>query len=718
MSISFDEKTSRFFLGTKNSAYVIGIVHGKYPVHLYYGRKRREYPVYQRRLKSFQPYSIEEGGETFSYDATSTECPFFGSGDFRCTALKLKNADGNSVTEFFYDSYSITSGRRELTGLPCAEGECDTLELVMRDDAVTGCVLHLYYTVFEDMDVISRYAVLENRGDSPVVIQKFMSLSVDVPGREWDLITIHGAYAWEHMVSRTHLMYGNQSVFSRRGSSSQNFNPFAALCSRRADEEHGEVYAFNLVYSGNFLTEVEQSQMEESRVQIGLGSENFSWNLGVGESFETPEAIMTYTRHGIGQMSRNLHRFTRECIMPHHAAAARPSVLNSWEACFFDIDEKVLVDFAEKAAESGIDMLVMDDGWFGKRDNDQAGLGDWYANPGRFPDGLRSFVGQVKSKGVKFGIWIEPEMVNPDSDLYRAHPEWALAVPGRKTGLSRSQLVLDMSNPDVVEYLKRSFEATLGDVPFDYIKWDMNRHLSNVASSALGPEQQCEVAHRYVMGVYALLRWFRTRFPDIVIETCSGGGGRYDLGMMKYSDMIWTSDVTNPEWRTVMQYGAQLAYPAAVMSCHVSNPGDNEAEMAYRFGVAVQGMLGYELHILDISDKIRGMIPKQLEEYRQYEDLIRTGGLYRLLNPKNYGDNAAFYYVNDDASRILLSFVQVKGDVEKPASYRLRIAQADAEATYVDRLSGARFTGGELREGVSVSMRRDKFASRWYFVKE
>lgn len=718
MSIKFDEKSSRFILETKSSAYVIGIVHGKYPVHLYYGKKRRTYPEYRRQLKSFQPYSLENG-ETFAYDAASTECPFFGSGDFRCTALKLKNADGNSVTEFFYDSYRIFEGRRDLTsGLPFAEGECETLELIMRDDAVTGCVLHLYYTLFTDCDVISRYAVLENNGKNAVEIEKFMSLSVDLPGREWDLITLHGAYSWEHIMNRAPVVYGNQSVFSRRGSSSHNFNPFAALCSRRADEERGEVYAFNLVYSGNFLTEVEQSQMEESRVQIGIGSENFSWRLECGESFETPEAVMTYSAHGLGQMSRNFHRFTRECIMPHHGALPRPVVLNSWEACYFDIDEKVLIDFAEKAAQNGIDMLVMDDGWFGKRTGDHAGLGDWYANPDRFPNGLKPFVEQVKAKGVKFGIWIEPEMVNPDSDLYRAHPEWALGVPGRKTGLSRSQLVLDMSNPEVVDYLKRSFEATLGDVPFDYIKWDMNRHLSNVGSAALDACHQGEVAHRYVLGVYELLRWFRSRFPEIVIETCSGGGGRYDLGMMKFSDMIWTSDATNPEWRTVMQYGAELAYPPAVMSCHVSNPWGNEAEMAYRFGVAIQGMLGYELHILNIDDNIRSMIPKQIAEYKQYEDLVRTGDFYRLLSPKKYGDNVAFYYTDGDASRILLSFVQIKNEVENPACYKLKIARADASATYVDRLSGEHFSGQALRDGVEVSMRCDKFAARWYLVKE
>ena len=717
MSIRYNEEKRTFTLETAHTAYVIGIVHEKYPVHLYYGKKRREYPEYRAQLKSFQPYDPVEGG-VFSYDAAFVECPFFGSGDFRCTALRIKNSDGNSVTNFFFEGYRIIKGRVDIPGLPFAEGDCDTLELTLVDTEVTGCVLRLYYTVFADHDVITRYASVTNKGAKKVEIEKMMSLTVDLPGREWDLITIHGAYAWEHMVSRTPVMFGNQSVFSRRGASSHNFNPFAALCSRRATEERGEVYAFNLAYSGNFLTEVEQSHMEETRVQLGIGSENFSWELRRGETFFSPEAIMTYTSRGIGQMSRNFHRFVRECVMPKKAAAPRPVVLNSWEACYFDIDEDVLVKFAAEAKKCGIDMLVMDDGWFGKRVNDRAGLGDWWENPDRFPKGLKHFVERVKKEGVKFGIWIEPEMVNPDSDLYRAHPEWALAVPGRETGQSRNQLVLDMGNPLVIDYLKESFEKTLGDVPFDYIKWDSNRHLSNVASSALPSNRQGEAAHRHMLGVYELMAWFRTRFPDMVLETCSGGGGRYDLGMMKYGDLIWTSDVTNPECRTLMQYGASIAYPAATMSCHVSNPGADTKEMAFRFGVATQGMFGYEMHILNADSAVKAMIPAQIAEYREYEDLMREGELYRLINPKKNGDVSAFYYTNADAGRIVFSFIY--GGVADGAgkTYKLKISRADPEATYVDRLTGIEYDGAALRSGIEIKTGTEKFVDRRYFVKK
>ena len=718
MSIKFEKNGMRFRLRTKNTEYDLMILHGKYPVHLYYGKKVRGLdPQYFHRLHSFSPYKSEED-EELSLDEAFLECPFFGSGDFRSTALKIKNADGNSVTLFTYKKHRIFSGRREISGLPFARADEDakTLEITMTDDEVTGCTLKLYYTVFEDCDVISRYSVLENHGKAPVDIEKMMSLTCDIPGREWDMISLHGAHCWERNVCRLPVRMGSQSVFSRRGASSHQFNPFIAIADHKATEERGSVYGFNFVYSGNFLSEVEQGQEEYTRVQVGIGSENFGWRLEPGEVFEAPEAVMTYSASGIGQMSRNFHKFTRAHILPPDKTEHRPVVLNSWEAVFFDIDEKVLIDFARESRKYGIDMLVMDDGWFGKRVNDRAGLGDWFENRERFPDGLKAFAERVKAEGVGFGIWIEPEMVNPDSDLYRAHPEWTLRVPGRTSSLSRHQLVLDMSNRDVVEYLKTSFEKTFGGVPIDYIKWDMNRHLSEVGSDFLPPERQKEVPHRYMLGVYELLSWFRNRFPDIIIETCSGGGGRYDLGMMRYGEQIWTSDLTLPAARTVIQYGSTLAYPAATMSCHVSHPGDDPDEIDYRWAVAIHGMLGYEMNILTVDEAVKARIPHEIEQYREYEHLIKDGELYRLKNPPENGC-AAYYYTNGDSSEILLSFIQTEDSV-KNVSYRLKISRAERGAVYIDRRSGERFTGDELRAGIVYETAPKHFASVRYLVKE
>jgi len=717
MSIKFDRQKNQFIIRTKNTLYITELVSGKYPCHVYYGKKDRQEHKYGVGLHSFSPYVHEDDGRIVSLDEAFLETPYFGSGDFRATALRIKNKDGNSVTRFVYKKHKIFKGRKAITRLPYAEDDnVQTLELILEDN-VTECVLHLYFTVFEDYDVISRYAMLENKGDAKVEIEKFMSLSLDIPGREWDMISLHGAHCWERNTCRTPVRMGNQSVFSRRGASSHQFNPFIAVAAHKATEDTGAAYGFNFVYSGNFLSEVEQGQDEHTRIQVGIGSENFGWILEKGEVFETPEAVMTFSDKGIGQMSRNFHKFTRSCILPKDTEEHRPVVLNSWEACYFNIDENVLVDFAKESKKYGIDMLVMDDGWFGKRVNDSAGLGDWFENRDRFPDGLKAFAERVKAQGVKFGIWIEPEMVNPDSDLYRAHPEWSLRVPGRENSLSRRQLVLDMSNPEVVEYLKASFEKTFGDVPIDYIKWDMNRHLSEVGSDFLPPERQIEVPHRYMLGVYDLLRWFRERFPNLVIETCSGGGGRYDLGMMKYGNQIWTSDNTNPDMRTIIQYGSSMAYPASTMSCHVSHPGDSEKEMDYRWCVAVEGMLGYELNILHIDEKIKNMIPKQIAEYKSFEHLIKDGDFYRIVSPKCIPDFTSYYYVNEDNSEILLSFVQ-NGNMEKPKKAKLSVKRADKEAIYTDIRTGEEYTGEQLKKGIEIVSQSEKFARVWYFKKK
>lgn len=717
MAIKFNKETKKFFLTTKNSMYVFQILHDKFLGHIYYGAKKRGFdPDFHCRFTSFSPYFEE----THDYLATeaATEYSYFGSGDFRCTSLRIKNKDGNAYTLFLYKSHRIFKGRAPISGMPYADvkdGD-QTLEITLCDE-YTGCILKLYYTVMVDCDVISRYMKLENCGEYPVDIENCMSLQLDLPDRDYDMLSLHGAYGWERQFCRTPVRMGSQTIFSRRGSSSHQFNPFMALCKHNATEERGEVFGFNLVYSGNFLGEAELGQAEAVRVQLGLGSENFGWHLLPGETFESPEAIMTYTGKGVGQMSRNFHKFTNERILPREIFDKRPVVLNTWEACYFNIDEDVMLKFAKASAECGIDMLVMDDGWFGKRENDSAGLGDWWENPDKFKDGLKAFVDKVKKYDLKFGIWIEPEMVNPDSDLYRAHPEWCLRVPGRRNQLSRNQLVLDMSNPDVVEYLKKSFADTFNGVSIDYIKWDMNRHLSEVGSDFLPPERQLEVPHRYVLGVYELFRWFRETYPNVMIENCSGGGGRYDLGMMRYSSQIWASDNTDPVWRCKIQYGSMIPYPASTMSCHVSHPGSSVKEADFRWAVAIGGMLGYELHIVNADEDIRDCIPRQIAEYRKYEELIRCGDYYRLYSPFETNYNA-YYFASADNSKILLSLIQLSPD-KKEKALKLKVSRADINAVYVDERSGEKYTGAELRRGISVtSSLEDRFFRIWSLVKE
>lgn len=727
MPIKFDKNSSIITLSTKNSLYAMQILHGKFLVHLYYGAAQNNPELkYESRCCSFAPY-FEEYGLDYSPDTSLCEFPFFGSGDFRETALKLKNQNGDSTTLFFYRSHRIFSGRLPLDGrpplnggLPFAEGDAQTstLEITMADET-TDCILKLYYTLFEDCGVISRYFVLENAGTAAVTIQKAMSLTLDLPSAEYEMISLYGAYNDECRFQRSPLFHGRQSVFSRRGASSHQFNPFTALCAKNADEESGDVYGFNFVYSGNFLNETEVDQNNTTRVQIGLGAENFEYTLNPGEKFISPEAVVTFSSEGIGQMSRNFHRFVRNHILPRPKFEKRPVVLNTWEACCFNIDETVMLGFAKEAADCGIDMLVMDDGWFGRRNNDNAGLGDWTANPDKFKDGLKAFVDRVKAYRLKFGIWIEPEMVNPDSDLYRAHPEWCLQCKGRESTLSRNQLVLDFSNEQVLDYIKKSFAETFDGVGIDYFKWDMNRHLSEVGSPALPPEKQGETAYRYMLGVYKLCRWFGEHFPNAMIESCSGGGGRYDLGMMKYSTQIWASDNTWPAARTKIQYSACLAYPPSVMSCHVSNPGnvcENAQELDFRFRVALNGALGYELHLPNASDAVKKTINTQIAEYRRYEGLIHNGEFYRLCDPYST-PYSAYYFADTQSDRILLTFLQ--NEKETPRTVILKINVASPASRYRDERSGLLFSGEELRRGLEITTSESgSLARMWYFVKQ
>ncbi len=722
MSIYINRKRERVTLKTKRTMYVFEMLFGKYPIHLYYGAIKSAQGIeYVKKSKSF---SATYSDERIYPDTVASELPLFGSGDYRATALKLRSMEtGSDVTYFIYKSMRKFKGRFSPDGLPCADADenTETLELTLTDE-VTGAILRLYYTVFPESDVISRYFVLENRGKADLRIEKAMPLALDIDGDERDMISFYGEWAHERHIQRQPLMRGNQRVFSRRGSSSHHFSPFMMVTDKKATEERGEAYAFNFVWSGNWLGEVETDQTHNTRVLLGLGDECFNYLLKSGESFASPEAVMTYSAGGIGRASRNMHRFVRAHILPRDKFPCRPVVLNSWEAFFFNIDAERMESFGAEAAKCGMDMVVMDDGWFGKRVNDKAGLGDWYANPDRFPDGLAPFVRRVKKNGIKFGIWIEPEMVNPDSELFRARPEYVIAAPGRRQLESRSQYVLDMANPEVLDYLKCAFAKTLGNADIDYIKWDMNRNMTEVYSPSLPPERQGEAAYRYMLGVYDLFRWFNENFPNVMIENCSGGGGRYDLGMMKYSTQIWASDNTSPIHRTFIQHGSTFGFPTSVMSCHVGNHKgciEDARKLDYRFRVAMNGPLGYEFDVLSASERVKNTISEQIKEYRTYEELILRGEFFRLLDPSACG-RYAYYFADKEtnASELLLSFLQNEGD-EREREFRLKLSAADASADYVDTISGERFSGAELKRGITAKSDKDgEYARMWHFVRK
>lgn len=721
MSINLDRKQNIFTLRTAHTAYIMQIVCGRFPAHLYYGKNKPGLSAIRFRERNicFSP-CYEQYREKFVPGAALSEYSFYGEGDYRNTALKIRIPElGITTTEFNFKSARKYRGVHEIPDMPqCREdADTETLELTLLDP-ISEATLKLYYTVFPSCDVISRHAEVINGGKYDIRIERIGSLQLDLPEGEYDFISLGGGWGRERRPYRTPVYEGEHTITSRRGATGHSSNPFFMVADRRATEERGIAYGFNIVYSGNHRSTVEGDEELQTRIITSLGDENFSWLLGKGESFCTPEAVMTYSMHGIGGVSRNMHDLIREHILPKDVTEHRSVILNSWEAFFFDINEELMLDFARGAKECGMDTVVMDDGWFGARVNDRAGLGDWYANPDRFKNGLPAFIRDIKKLGVRFGIWIEPEMVNPDSDLYRAHPDWVLATPGRERTDGRNQYILDFTNPEVLENIKAQLAQTFDPEPPDYFKWDMNRNMSDAYSPYLPPERQDEVPHRYMLGVYRLYSWLRSRYPNAMLENCSGGGGRYDLGMMSFSHQIWTSDNTVPGDRINIQYGSTLGYPPATMSCHVANHGSsalNPRKLEFGYRVALGGALGYEFNVLELPEDVKARLREQIAEYRRYEPLILRGDLYRLFAPSTGA--YAYCFAAKDRSEILLCYLQEKGD-PKETERRLRVSAADKNASYLCSQDGRIYTGQELRRGIKVkASNEDEYSLTWHFVR-
>lgn len=697
----FDKNTGIFTLKTMNTAYALKIVSGKYAVHLYYGAKDGSISDYSARPLAFASYAENKDGN-FYFETTKSEYPFFGSGDFGADALRVRNENGNNVTYFEYSGYDIFDGRVAIQNLPYAEtGKNDYTLLITYKDEKNNLTLNTYYTVFYDCDVISRYIVLENNGDNSVFIENAKSLSLDFNCGDYDVLSLYGAHYFERTVQRVNLPVGKSVIASDRGTSSHHFNPFIALCETNADYTQGEVYGFNFVYSGSFENVVEKTG-NRVRVLVGMNGVVEGHRLDAGETYCSPEAIMTYSKDGLGGMSRNFHAFIKTCIIPENHLNSHPIVLNTWEAFTFDINEEKLLKLADEAKEIGIDTLVVDDGWFSIRNSDNAGLGDWWVNKEKFPSGLKEFSNKICNKGLNFGIWIEPEMVNPDSELYRNHPEWCLNAYGRPLSLSRNQLVLNMALPEVREYLKKSFLETFDGVKLNYIKWDMNRSLSTVGGHYVGADDN-NLYRKFIEGVYDLHDWFNKTYPNVMIEGCSGGGGRYDLGMMKYVGQIWASDNTFPADRARIQCGTLLAYPSCMMSCHVSNPEnalEDKKEMDYRYKVACAGVLGYEMDLISVSKDIKQGIKKQIEQYLAFKNIVLNGEYYPLIAQN---ERYIYYYFDKKTGAILLQYQSQKFEGQ---SEIIKISVAEDDAVYTLSGSDKKYSGKELKQGLKLELTR------------
>lgn len=728
MAIRFDEKHKLFTLDTENTSYQMKIEDYNVLLHLYYGRKIEGgnmgylLQLYDRGFSG----QIPDAGNRreFSLDALPQEYPVYGTGDYRTEAVRVIDSNGGYGFDFRYESHCIKAGKYRLEGLPAIyanEEEAETLEITMRD-RVTDVVAVLYYGVLPKYDIITRAVKIVNEGQKKVVLEKAASTCLEFLNHDFDLIHFHGRYPMEREFEREKLHYGVKSFGSVRGQSSHHHNPFLILCENSATETAGDCYGMSLVYSGNFLAEVEVDHIGQTRMVLGIHPTQFAFHLEHGETFTTPEVVMSYTCKGLSDLSYHFHKaFRHHLCRGKYKLEERPILINNWEATYFAFDEEKLFQIAKQAKDLGIEMFVMDDGWFGKRENDLSGLGDWFVNESKIKGGLGKMVERINSIGMKFGIWFEPEGISEDSDLYRAHPDWCFRIPGREPGRSRFELILDMSREDVREYLFERMCSILDSANIEYVKWDHNRSLSDVWSATLPKERQGEVFHRYILGLYALLEKLITRYPDLLIEGCAGGGGRFDAGMLYYTPQIWCSDNTDAIERLSIQYGTSFGYPISAVGSHVSVCPNHQTgrttPMKTRAVVAMSGNFGYELDVNDLTEEDKEHVKQAITEYKKYRNLIHNGRYERLSNPYEQTEYTAWQYVSEDGSEALLNYVLTRKHAFQEIQY-IKLRGLEEAALYQDE-TGRIYTGAALMYG-GLPMPRDiaEFDSlQKYFVR-
>ena len=729
MGIIYCEKDRTFTLQTKNTTYQMQVDRYGFLLHLYYGKKTdgcMDYLLtYYDRGFSGNPYDVGED-RTYSMDTLPQEFPCYGNGDFRSTAFAVENADGSMSCDLRYKSHKIFDGKYNLEGLPAvyaSEEEAQTLEILM-EDPVTGVKVVLLYGVLPAQDIITRSVCVKNESSGKIYLNKIESASLDFLYGDYELLTFYGRHAMERNVQRVPVVHGTQKIGSVRGTSSHQYNPMMILAEKETTEDKGNCYAMSFVYSGCFQGEVLKDQLNQTRMMLGLQEEAFRYPLETGEMFQAPEVILSYSSEGMNRLSQNLHHCIRQHICRgKYKEEIRPILINSWEAAYFDFTGDTIYELAKAAKEVDIDMLVMDDGWFGKRDDDNSGLGDWFVNEKKLGGTLGNLIKRINDLGVKFGIWIEPEMVSEDSDLYRKHPDWALTVPGRNPVRSRNQLVLDFSRKEVVDEIYDQICKVLDQGNIEYVKWDMNRSLMDVYSSVT--RDQGRVLHDYVLGLYDFLERLVQRYPNLLIEGCSGGGGRFDAGMMYYTPQIWCSDNTDAIDRLRIQYGTSFGYPVSVVGSHVSAVPNHQTgrktPLHTRGVVAMSGTFGYELNLMKLSEEEKQEIREQIAEYKSYAPIIQNGLYYRLSDPTT-GEICAWEFVHTDEkeqSKVLLNIVMQVIHGNMTVNY-VKLQGLEETAVYREEKSGKRYTGAALMYGgMPLPIEPGEYQAYQYcFVKE
>ncbi|MFC5774775.1 alpha-galactosidase [Ectobacillus antri] len=704
MLIQVDLDRQQFHLTNGQVSYIFHVMKNGQLGHLYYGKALR----HRLDFSHLQTYDVPTAASchiyaddpAFSLETIRQEYPAYGNSDFREPAISVRNPNENHVPDFKYHSYRILSGKPNLEGLPATYAtaeEAETLQVVLQD-AFLQAELVLNYTIFRDKPVITRSVLLRNLGENAIIINRLMGASIDLPDKDFLMLHLVGTWSRERHIKERKLEAGIQSISSIRGASSHHHNPFLALKRLDATEQHGEVYGFQLVYSSNFLMQVEVDHYDVTRLTAGIHHYGFQWELNPKESFQTPEVVMVYSNEGLNGMSQAFHGLYRNHLIPAQwKKEVRPILINNWEATYFDFNEEKLVEIATSASELGIELFVLDDGWFGKRDNDTSSLGDWYVDKRKLPNGLGSLANKINATGMKFGLWFEPEMISPNSDLFRQHPDWAVGVPGQSYTLGRNQLVIDFSRPDIVDYMYNRMSAIIRETNLSYVKWDMNRNMTEAFSNALPVHRQGEFFHRYILGVYNLYERLTKEFPHVLFESCAGGGGRFDPGMMYYAPQAWASDDTDAVERLKIQYGTSLAYPLYSIGSHVSATPNHQTlrttPLQMRANVAYFGTFGYELNPLTMNEEEKEEIKKQIAVYKQHRALIRDGQFYRLLSPFN-GNETAWMVVSEDQAEAFVGWYQVLTSANPPKHKTLRLAGLDENRVY--EVCGKQFYGDEL----------------------
>ena len=704
MAIVYDASSKTFNLSTSKTSYVLKVLDSNHVAHVYWGKKIKAKNLdYVLRSKNWGSFLTNTDNiDDFMLEMTPQEYPGYGSTDLRTPAVELQFSDGTSATDFRYESHNIYAGKNKLNNLPATyvedENEAMTLELTLVD-SLKNVKLILSYSVFEEFDAITRSVKIINESNEDVNINRVLSANVDFRDSDYELLQLSGAWARERHIIRKEIRSGSQSIESRRGSSSHAQNPFMALVRKDTTEQHGEVYGFSLIYSGNFLANVEVDMYENARAQIGINPFDFTWLLKSKEEFTAPEAVLVYSNEGLTGMSHIYNcLYGKRLCKGKYRDEVRPILINNWEATYFDFNETKIKEIAREATNLGMELFVLDDGWFGKRDDDNSSLGDWFVNEEKLKGGLNKLATEINKMGLQFGLWFEPEMVSPISELYKEHPDWCIHIPGRNRSEARRQLILDYSREDVCNYIIEKISEVLSSAPISYVKWDMNRNMTEIGSTAWPAKKQKEIAHRYMLGLYKILENITSNFPNILFESCSGGGGRFDGGMLYYMPQTWTSDDTDAIERLMIQEGTSLVYPTSSMGSHVSAVPNHQVHRSTplntRGVVAMAGSFGYELDVTKMNEEEKEEVKKQVEFYKNIRSTVQFGDLYRLKSSFD-SNEAAWMNLSKDGKEVVVSYVKKYAEANV-IPRRLKVKALDENSLYEVIETGEVFGGDEL----------------------